>query len=72
MATNGGAQPAFGPDEVLQAMLTMRGGDSEKKKKAHEYLELFQKSVSTRSGPGPIIFFSIDRSLIANMIMTCT
>ncbi|KAI2607600.1 ARM repeat-containing protein [Hypoxylon fragiforme] len=46
MATNGGAQPAFGPDEVLQAMLTMRGGDSEKKKKAHEYLELFQKSTT--------------------------
>ncbi|KAI0379774.1 ARM repeat-containing protein [Hypomontagnella monticulosa] len=43
MATNG-VQQAFSPDEVLQAMLTMRGGDSEKKKKAHEYLELFQKS----------------------------
>ncbi|KAI0140097.1 ARM repeat-containing protein [Hypoxylon sp. NC0597] len=39
------AQPAFGPDEVLQAMLTMRGGATEKRKKeAHEYLELFQKS----------------------------
>ncbi|KAI1079480.1 exportin 1-like protein [Whalleya microplaca] len=43
MATNG-AQQAFAPEEVLQAMLTMRGGDSDKKKKAHEYLESFQKS----------------------------
>ncbi|KAI1657529.1 ARM repeat-containing protein [Daldinia decipiens] len=43
MAANG-AQQGFGPDEVHQAMLTMRGGDSDKKKKAHEYLELFQKS----------------------------
>lgn len=46
MAAND-AQPAFGPEEVLQAMLTMRGGAAEKRKKeAHEYLELFQKSVS--------------------------
>ncbi|KAG4221787.1 hypothetical protein PC116_g29737 [Phytophthora cactorum] len=43
MAANG-SQQGFGPDEVHQAMLTMRGGDSDKKKKAHEYLELFQKS----------------------------
>ncbi|KAI1446402.1 ARM repeat-containing protein [Annulohypoxylon stygium] len=44
MAAND-AQPAFGPEEVLQAMLTMRGGAAEKRKKeAHEYLELFQKS----------------------------
>ncbi|KAI2621125.1 ARM repeat-containing protein [Hypoxylon sp. NC1633] len=43
MAANGTRQ-TFGPDEVLQAMLTMRGGDSDKKKKAHEYLESFQKS----------------------------
>ncbi|KAH9883747.1 exportin 1-like protein [Xylariomycetidae sp. FL2044] len=45
MATNGGHQ-SFAPDEVLQAMLTMRGGDSEKKKKAHQYLESFQKSTT--------------------------
>ncbi|KAL7628104.1 Nuclear import receptor [Parahypoxylon ruwenzoriense] len=43
MAANG-AQRTFGPDEVLQAMLTMRGGDSNKKMEAHEYLESFQKS----------------------------
>ncbi|KAI1400383.1 ARM repeat-containing protein [Hypoxylon fuscum] len=43
MASNG-TQQAFSLDEVLQAMLTMRGGDSDKKKKAHEYLESFQKS----------------------------
>ncbi|KAI5918622.1 exportin 1-like protein [Camillea tinctor] len=43
MATNG-SQQAFAPEDVLQAMLTMRGGDSDKKKKAHEYLESFQKS----------------------------
>ncbi|KAI1373670.1 ARM repeat-containing protein [Hypoxylon crocopeplum] len=45
MATNG-AQQAFGPDQVLQAMLTMRGGDSDKKRTAHEYLESFQKSTT--------------------------
>ena len=44
MATNGTHQ-AFAPGEVLQAMQTMRGSDSDKKKKAHEYLESFQKSV---------------------------
>ncbi|KAI0599384.1 exportin 1-like protein [Biscogniauxia sp. FL1348] len=43
MATNG-SQQAFAPEDVLQAMLTMRGGDSDKKKKAHDYLESFQKS----------------------------
>ena len=44
MATNGTPQ-AFAPGEVLQAMQTMRGSDTDKKKKAHEYLESFQKSV---------------------------
>ncbi|KAI0012954.1 exportin 1-like protein [Xylariaceae sp. FL0662B] len=48
MAANG-AQTAFAPEEVLQAMLTMRGGDSDKKKKAHEYLEGFQKSAGAWS-----------------------
>ncbi|EMR66128.1 putative exportin 1-like protein [Eutypa lata UCREL1] len=43
MATNG-TQQAFTPDEVFQAMQTMRGSDTDKKKKAHEYLESFQKS----------------------------
>jgi hypothetical protein len=44
MATNG-AQEAFAPDDVLAAVMTMRGGEQESKKKAHEYLERFQKSV---------------------------
>ncbi|XXG99031.1 hypothetical protein Hte_005365 [Hypoxylon texense] len=48
MASNG-SQQVFGVDEVLQAMLTMRGGDSEKKKRAHEYLESFQKSTTAWS-----------------------
>ncbi|KAI0025529.1 exportin 1-like protein [Xylariomycetidae sp. FL0641] len=43
MAANG-AQQTFAPDDVLQAMMTMRGGNSDKKKKAHEFLESFQKS----------------------------
>lgn len=46
MATNG-AQDAFAPADVLAAVLTMRGGEQESKKKAHEYLEQFQKSVRT-------------------------
>lgn len=44
MATNG-APEAFTPSDVLGAVLTMRGGEQETKKKAHEYLERFQKSV---------------------------
>ena len=52
MATNG-VQQAFTPEEVFQAMQTMRGSDSEKKKKAHEYLESFQKSVCS---PAPLFF----------------
>lgn len=47
MATNG-AQQAFGLANVLQAMLTMRGGDSDKKERATKYLGEFQKSVRTR------------------------
>lgn len=45
MATNG-AQEAFAPPDVLAAVMTMRGGEQEAKKQAHEYLERFQKSVS--------------------------
>jgi transportin-3 len=46
MATNGLGNPAaFAPSEVLEAMMTMRSSDSIRKKKAHEYLEEFQKSV---------------------------
>ncbi|KAF7549554.1 hypothetical protein G7Z17_g6289 [Cylindrodendrum hubeiense] len=43
MATNG-AQEAFAPPDVLAAVMTMRGGEQEAKKQAHEYLERFQKS----------------------------
>ncbi|KAI1825541.1 exportin 1-like protein [Xylaria intraflava] len=45
MATNG-AQQAFVLDDVLQAMLTMRGGDSERKERATKYLGDFQKSTA--------------------------
>ncbi|KXJ92412.1 exportin 1-like protein [Microdochium bolleyi] len=45
MAANGSHQ-AFTPEDVLQAMVTMRGGDTDKKKRAHEYLESFQKSTA--------------------------
>lgn len=44
MATNGsGSTQAFAP--VLTAMSTMRDGQREQKKAAHQYLETFQKSV---------------------------
>jgi hypothetical protein len=44
MATNGsGPTQAFAP--VLTAMSTMRDGQREQKKAAHQYLEGFQKSV---------------------------
>jgi transportin-3 len=47
MASNGsGPTGAFEP--VLNAMSTMRDGQREQKKAAHQYLESFQKSV----GPG--------------------
>ncbi|KAM0448942.1 hypothetical protein ACHAO4_008169 [Trichoderma viride] len=42
MATNGTA--GFAPSDVLGAVMTMRSGEQEAKKKAHEYLEQFQKS----------------------------
>ncbi|KAK1498034.1 exportin 1-like protein [Colletotrichum tamarilloi] len=48
MATNG-ASEAFAPQDVLSAMVTMRGGEQENKKKAHAYLERFQKSNSAWS-----------------------
>ena len=44
MATNG-AQDVFTPENVLAAMATMRGGDSDKKKVAMDYLGKFQKTV---------------------------
>ncbi|KAF5709019.1 Importin-beta domain-containing protein [Fusarium mundagurra] len=43
MASNG-AQEAFAPPDVLAAVMTMRSGEQEAKKHAHEYLERFQKS----------------------------
>jgi transportin-3 len=43
MATNG-AQEAFAPPDVLAAVMTMRSGEQDAKKHAHEYLERFQKS----------------------------
>lgn len=50
MATNG-AQEAFAPSDVLAAVMTMRGGEQDTKKQAHEYLERFQKSVSHATPP---------------------
>ncbi|KAI0132127.1 exportin 1-like protein [Xylariales sp. AK1849] len=45
MASNGlGTQ--FPPSQVLEAMMTMRSSDTDRKKKAHEFLETFQKSTS--------------------------
>ncbi|KAK0704203.1 armadillo-type protein [Apiosordaria backusii] len=43
MASNG-VEEAFAVGNVLQAMLTMRRGDNEKKKQANDYLAKFQKS----------------------------
>lgn len=45
MASNGAAD-GFSTPNVLQAMLTMRSGDSGSKKAAMDYLQKFQKSVS--------------------------
>ncbi|KAI1112778.1 exportin 1-like protein [Nemania sp. NC0429] len=45
MATNG-VQQSFALANVLQAMLTMRGGDPEKKQRATKYLGEFQKSTA--------------------------
>jgi len=47
MVTNG-AREAFTPHHVLTAMVTMRGGDADKKKAAMDYLGKFQKEVSRR------------------------
>jgi len=50
MATNGTG--AFAP--VLAAMATMRDGQREQKKAAHEFLESFQKSVGGRCRALPV------------------
>ncbi len=52
MAANG-AQESFAPADVLGAVMTMRSGEQETKKKAHEYLERFQKSVRCTAGSTP-------------------
>lgn len=44
MAANG-AEESFAVADVLAGVLTMRSGDADSKKKAHEYLQRFQKSV---------------------------
>ena len=44
MAANG-EQDNFSPGDVLSALTTMKSGEQEAKKKAHQYLESFQKSV---------------------------
>lgn len=48
MATNG-SQEGFTPQNILTAMITMRGGDASKKKAAMDFLGKFQKSVSRRA-----------------------
>lgn len=53
MATNG-AQEAYAPGDVLAALTTMRGSQQDTKKRAHEFLENFQKSVSHAVSPGPV------------------
>lgn len=45
MATNG-AQESYAPADIIAALATMRGSEQETKKRAHEFLEGFQKSVS--------------------------
>jgi transportin-3 len=44
MASNGASAPTFALADVVAAVTTMRTGDNAAKKKAHEYLEKFQKS----------------------------
>ncbi|SPN99677.1 related to importin MTR10 [Cephalotrichum gorgonifer] len=46
MATNG-AQESYAPSDVLAALVTMRGSEQVAKKRAHEFLETFQKSKSS-------------------------
>lgn len=51
MASNG--PETFAVSNVLAAMLTMRSGDTEKKKAAVDYLARFQKSVRLLLPPAP-------------------
>jgi hypothetical protein len=50
MASNG-ATVAATPETVLAAIVTLRGGDTDKKKVAMDYLSKFQKSVSCPPRP---------------------
>lgn len=67
MATNGTA--GFAPSDVLGAVMTMRSGEQEAKKKAHEYLEQFQKSV--RRNPLPMIRLSYPLGFSLLTIIAC-
>ncbi|KAI1265633.1 exportin 1-like protein [Xylariaceae sp. FL1019] len=59
MAANG-AQHAFSLDDVLQAMLTMRGGDPDRKATATKYLGEFQKSTAAWSSTVAILKSNAD------------
>lgn len=65
MATNG-TQAGFAPADVLGAVMTMRSGEQEAKKKAHEYLEQFQKSVRRHPSAANTSPFHLARSQLAN------
>lgn len=62
MATNGTA--GFAPSDVLGAVMTMRSGEQEAKKKAHEYLEQFQKSVRRNLLPTSGLYCPLELSLL--------
>lgn len=51
MAANGAQIATFALSDVVAAVTTMRTGENDAKKKAHEYLEKFQKSVRHKSRP---------------------
>lgn len=48
MASNG-PQGSYTPENVLAAVVAMRGTERDAKEQAHKYLEGFQKSVRSRS-----------------------
>lgn len=51
MASNG-AQASYTPENVLAAVVAMRGAERDAKAHAHKYLEGFQKSVRCFVGDG--------------------
>jgi hypothetical protein len=67
MATNGTA--GFAPSDVLGAVMTMRSGEQEAKKKAHEYLEQFQKSVRRNPLPTIRLFYPLGFSLLTIIVI---